>query len=193
MVFAHARSRTCILFLFAALILCAVPISPSAAASAESWRFNDYAAGGDYYSADGCVVTETHLNAFTDGESPQAYVFYDHSVYDYCTDTLLEGVAGNGGGTLNVDGSLSTASLTATITVYDYVTGTEESLTINETFTAVGPRYRSRESHSYGIPGQYQVVTKTNGVSRTATATGTVELDSAYIGQVKQGAVFVSH
>lgn len=161
----------------------------AAAAAAETMvsRFHGETVTAGSYRTSGCVESETSLTVDADS------VAYYHDAIDYCSETILEFSYGDGvPRTFTVSKQLDRAHVTASIRVYDVITERWETLRIDETFTAVGPREPLSFTNRNGIPGVFRVVERFSGVTRDAVASGDLPLDDASIARVSSGTVYVS-
>jgi hypothetical protein len=141
------------------------------------------------FDANGCVVTDANINAFQNiavpGHSATQSVMVFISVYDICNQVQLvaaSNVDPNTGATLfngasTFGAKLDTASVNGAAPMFDFVSGTTFTSTVNVTWSGFGPTSSFAESFRSRSPG-FMVSFRDNGSSRQAEATGTVT-DSA--------------
>ncbi len=155
----------------------------------------------DSVSPDGCVDTFVVLEAQKSRTSLEADVFIGK--FDFCTQTdLLEA----SGSTFNPDFQISTkldsASLNATISVFDFLSGNTFNVSVSTTWTATGPLSHEIQSfhfHTKGFIDNFHL----NAAFRDAGASGTVSDGTtnftpspslfAQIASVKFGEVTITH
>lgn len=166
-------------------LLCAAPMSPARAADVQ--KVKTYTVFGEHLedSQDGC--RHSYVGIYASHETgPDAFsVNYLELVHNSCTGTYETDKSGSWQDahsvpTLDVSGSLSTARLTATIDVHDWLTDTWETMEIDETFTGYGSVVKDRER----LPDQAEQQSsrfKYASSSRHAVGSGTVTLDDAWI------------
>jgi|SRR6266571_4649693 hypothetical protein len=198
---------TCCLFV---LLLSLVALTFSATAprahaagsgSVTVFRFQSMTAFADFDSTSGCIETFAEVDGTQSGTSPEADVFIGQ--FDNCTQTQLLGAFGSTfTPNFQVGGKLASASLSATISVFDFVSGNTFSVSVNTTWTATGPL-----SHEIG---SFHFHTKNfienfhfNDDFRDASASGTVSDGTtnftpspsvfAQIASFKSGDVIISH
>jgi hypothetical protein len=161
-----------------------LPASTLAAGSTvSSVSFKGQTADAYFQSRDGCVQTSVGVFA-VDGHVKQkgsktvvnsfANVFID--VFNVCTGTLhlsAFGEAELAPGDFAVSSTLSTASLTTSNEVFDYVSRTAFTVNIDLDWTGVGSTFREKGRFSFKTPG-FRISERFDRTSRNATATGTV-------------------
>lgn len=189
---------------------------PAQAAPGQTsqYRFSGQFADAYFSSPDasGCVSTDVYVFG-VDGRvkyqpgRPEAQSFAGLFVsrYDYCTDTLL--LAADGYATLSedallIDRQLDSATLTATIDAYDYVSGATLPLTIDLAWTGSGDTYRIKDHFQIKAPG-FKLNARFDGTFREGQASGTVSDGTtnytpepavfASLGAVRYGEVAISH
>jgi hypothetical protein len=198
-----------------AMVLLALAL-PARAAGAETLHlsFAGQTADATFFSTDpsGCVSTEVFL-LVTDGRSrdgtgqPEvaSTALIIVSQADLCTRTELvaaDGTAVLAPGQFQIDGQLTAASLTATIEVFDFVSGASFPVDVNVSWTGVGETASAKVRLHQTFPG-FKVNQRTDRTFREATATGTVSdgttnftpepTASAELASVKQGEVDITH
>jgi hypothetical protein len=164
-----------------ALIL---PASTLAAGSTvSSVSFKGQTADAYFQSRDGCVQTTVGVFA-VDGHVKQkgshttiesyANVFID--IFNSCTGTSHLSAFGEtelAPGDFAVSSTLSTASLTTSIEVFDYISRTSFQVDIDLDWSGVGSTSREKGRFSFKTPG-FRISERFDRTSRNATATGTV-------------------
>lgn len=136
-------------------------------------------------STDGCTYTDANVQVFDNLTRPggvttsQVMVFIN--VYDNCTGQQLVSAANfdpNTGapvfnGTLSFGSKLSSATVNGTAPMYDYVSNTTFTSTVNLTFQGYGPTSQFTDNSTFRSPG---FMSKSNfkGTSRSAEASGTL-------------------
>lgn len=96
--------------------------------------------------------------------------------YDSCTDTVLmtaSGFSTLAAADLLVGGKLESAKLTATINVFDYVSGSPFDVFVDLSWTATGPVVREN-LHDNFHSHDFTFNLHSNGTNRPATASGSV-------------------
>jgi len=191
---------------------------PARAVGTETlhFSFDGLFADATFGSTDpsGCVSTVVDLLA-NDGRSrtgtgqPEvaASAIIIVSQFDNCTQTLLvaaDGSAVLGPGALQIDNKLTAASLTATIEVFDFVSGASFPVDVNVSWTGVGGTTSARTHIRQTLPG-FKINERFDRTFREATASGTVSdgttnftpqpaaAGDAHLASVKQGEVDIIH
>jgi hypothetical protein len=105
-------------------------------------------------------------------------------------------------GQFQIDDKLTAASLTATIEVFDFVSGASIPLDVNMRWTGSGDPFKSKERVHQTFPGS-KVNKYFDGTFRTAGAAGTVSDGTtnltpepatfAQLGSVRQGELDIIH
>lgn len=148
-------------------------------------------ASADFTTFDvtGCVVTDASVNAFQNvavpGHTGTQSVMVFISVYDICNQVQLDAAANVDpstgatlfNGTQSFGSQLGSASVNGTAPMYDFMSGTTFTSTVNVTWTGFGPTSTFADSFRSRSPG-FMVSFRDNGSSRQAEASGTVT-DSA--------------
>jgi hypothetical protein len=154
-----------------------------AGSTVSSVSFKGQTANAFFNSRDGCVQTSVGVFA-VDGQVKQkgsrsvvtsyANIFID--VFNVCTGTQhlsAFGEAELAPEDFIVSSKLSTASLTTSIKVFDFVSRTSFAVDIDLDWTGVGATFREKGHTSFSTPG-FRITEKFDRTSRRATATGTV-------------------
>ena len=149
------------------------------------FKFRGEGASAIFSSLDGsgCVWTDVYINP-NEGifQSPpgkgstSSGVYMFISQYDGCTGTQLiaaEGFTSLAAADFQVFGNLSSADLNATVTLFDYVSGTYFDVFVDLTWTGTGEIHRQSSNSHFSSPG-CKVHSRFNGSFRPAVATGTV-------------------
>ena len=92
--------------------------------------------------------------------------------------------------------ALNSGHAVATIPITTYFSSGESvdsTLYVNERWTAYGPISRSAFSDTQDIPGVYHLSYRFKGSQRSATVTGTLDLDEAWIQKVSAATLTVTH
>jgi hypothetical protein len=197
-----------------ALVLMALAL-PARAAGAETQHFslNGLFADAIFSSTDpsGCVSTVVDLLA-SDGSTksgsgrPEATTtLIIVSQADLCTQTELIAASGRAvlaPGQLQIDNQLTAASLTATIEVFDFVSGASFPLNINVNWTGVGETESTKSRVHQTFPG-FKVLKRLDRTFRHATASGTVSdgttnftpepTTEAELASLRQGDLDITH
>ena len=157
------RVTCCLFVLLLSLVAFAFSTSAHAAASGSTFvvRFHGLSAFADFdsFSSDGCIETFVFVDGTQNGTSLEADVFI--SQVNNCATTPLSGGGGGCGPTallcafgttfspaFQVSKSLASASLSATISVFDSVSNTTFNVSVSTTWTATGPlSHESGSSH----------------------------------------------
>ena len=147
-------------------------------------------ASGWTHTQDQCSFTDTYLQASGDSVS------YSFSSFD--CDHGRSGYGEAAPSVFRVTPGMDAVEVVATIPVtycdsWDCYGPYE--ITISETFTATGPIRRERDTQSVHVPGWdgYMYRYSSKGAVREATATGSIELDSAAIGRYNWFNICVKH
>lgn len=157
----------------------------SSASAGGVFKFRGEGASAIFSSVDtsGCVWTDVYVNADEGifqsppgrgGASSGVGLFI--SQYDSCTGTQLlaaEGFASLGDPDFQVFGRLSSATLSATVNVYDYVSNTSFDIFIDLTWTGTGDVNRQSSHSHFDSPG-CKFNSRFIGSFRPAVATGSV-------------------
>ena len=162
-----------------------VAASP-ATAKAETFHYSTrgLTAFASFYSIDetGCIDTYVDLNA-TDGKvkltgkpAVISEMFIYLYQYNFCTGEWLAeafGYASLAPDEFVIDKSLNSATLSANISLYDYVSGTDFPVTIDVTWASAGSVYQQKYHAQYRSPG-FKYNYRFMGTFRSATASGSV-------------------
>ncbi len=135
----------------------------------------------------GCVFTNVRVGAIDgrikQGSQPEtsSHVFVLIGQYNACTDTRLIAAIGQAPVVpvaFQIDPQLSTATLNATLEVFDYVSARSYPVDISVNWTATGDAVRLKGSTQTRSAG-FLVSERFDGSGRQATAAGTVSLNGA--------------
>ena len=182
---------------------------PSAARAAESTQYSGMGADAYFSNVDGCINTDTFVQGLDyqykkpSGE-PQSYVYLTVSQYNSCTGESMMYVEAFGWvseSDFQVSPKQDTATLTATVTGYDWVSQSNVELSVDLTWTAEGPVTRTKTNEHYKFPGCH-ITEKFTQLTRTGVAYGSVSDGgmnftpepswSASVWEFKSGSVDVS-
>ena len=167
----------------AVLVAAAVPAT-AGAAQVTHFSVKREMATAVFNSTDpsGCVTTSVGLAA-ADAVSKQARapttdqdVFVDVFKFDNCTQTTLLSALGSASlarGELQIDRMMTAASLHATVTVTDFVSGTSFPVGIAVNWTGVGDPFPSTARDVFKTP-DVTLRSSFSGTSRSAVASGIV-------------------
>ena len=171
------RVTCCLFILLLSLVAFAFSTTAPRAHAAGSGsitvvRFHGHSAFADFDSTSGCIETFAEVDGTQSDTSPEADVFIGK--FDNCTGTLLLLAFGSTfNPTFQVSNKLDSASLSATISVFDDVSGNTFNVSVSTTWMATGPL-----SHEIG---SFHFHTKNfienfhfNDAFRDASASGTV-------------------
>lgn len=155
----------------------------STALAGGNFRFRGDTADAYFSSFDGCVYTDMYLYV-SDGinQSPPGpggassgtglFIYQ----YDSCTDTQLlgaDGFASLASPDFQVSGKLSSATLNATVSMYDYVSDTSFDVSIDLVWAGTGPLFRQSSNSHFDYPG-CKVNSRFRGTFRSAEVSGSV-------------------
>src|SRR5262249_444249 len=105
-------------------------------------------------SSDGCIFTDGFIQTFARlthrGKTNSQTVFLFVSRFDFCNNVQLEAASNsdpntgevNFTGTAQFDTKLTTAQVTGTATLFDFISNTSQNATINLTWKGFGPTTR---------------------------------------------------
>ncbi len=202
------RVTCCLFVLMLSLVAFAFSTSAPRAHAAASgstfvFRFHGMTAFAvfDSLSPDGCVDTFVFLEAQKSGTSLEADVFIGK--FDFCTQMdLLEASGSTFNPDFQISKKLDSASLNATISVFDFVSGNTFNVSVSTTWTATGPLSHEIQSfhfHTKGFIDNFHL----NAAFRDAGASGTVSDGTtnftpspsvfAQLASVKSGDVTITH
>jgi hypothetical protein len=153
------------------------------ASAAPVFRNTGVGADGFFYSESGCVSTDVGLfprdQTFRNPPGPGdqgSFLFLYISQYDFCAGQQVmyaEGFTGLAEDDFQGAKRLDWATLTTTVNVFDYVSGTSFDVYIDVNWTAIGPAIRQNSHYHFHAPGcNYNSQYKEN--SRDAEVTGSV-------------------
>ena len=204
------------LFMILALALTALTVtsvSGAAGASTLHFSFKGQFAEAVFDSVDpsGCIETFVFVEGVNGtvketghpAVSSMAVITIDQ--FDFCTGTetlFADGQATLAAGEFQIDKMLTTATLNATIEVFDFDSGTSFPVDISVSWTGVGATTTQKDHFQIKGPG-FTVNSRFMGTFRDATASGTVSDGTtnftpesavfADMGSVKQGEVDIIH
>lgn len=175
----------------------------AASGSTTVFRFHGMTAFAvfDSLSSDGCVDTTVFVDANQSGSNLEADVFIGQ--FNICTQTdLMEASGSTLSPTIQISKKLDSASLSATISVTDFLSGNTFNVSVNTTWTATGPlshEIQSMHFHTKGFIDNFHL----NAAFRDAGASGTVSDGTtnftpspsvfAQVASVKVGDVTITH
>lgn len=153
------------------------------ASAGDIFKFKGQGAQAYFSSTDGCVTTDVFVFA-NDGKfqsppgpgSPSSGTFLAISQYDWCNDELLlaaDGFADLAAGDFEVSRQLSSATLNATVTMYNYLTDSTFDVFVDLTWTGSGPLFRQMSNSHFQFPG-CKINERFRGTFRSAVASGSV-------------------
>ena len=157
----------------------------STASAAEQYRWKGPGAEAYFSSTDdsGCIVTDVSL--FTRDETFQnppgqpsrgSFVYMTIYQYDYCAGQELrnaEGWASIGENDLQVARRLSSATLSALVTMYDWLSDSYFDVSVDLSWSATGPASQQSSSYRSHSPGcKYH--SRFRGSFRSADVNGTI-------------------
>jgi hypothetical protein len=198
-----------------AMVLLAVAL-PARAAGAETLHlsFDGLTAEASFSGLDPSGCVSTHVGVFADDGrfrtgtgQPEvaATATIVVSQIDDCTGTLLlagDGLAVLAPGEFQIDDKLTAASLTATIEIFDFVSGTFLPVNVSVRWTGIGETFSSKDRLHQTFPG-FKVLKRFDGTGRLAAASGTVSdgttnftpepADFAQLSSVRQGELDIIH
>ncbi|HSF82817.1 MAG TPA: hypothetical protein VLA49_16400 [Anaerolineales bacterium] len=155
----------------------------SSALAGSNYKFSGDTAEAWFSSLDGCVYTDVFVWT-SDGfnQSPpgpgsaSSWADLWISQWDWCTETQL--LAAGGGTSLagpdfQVSGKLDSATLNATVNVYDWVSDSVFDVSVNLTWTGVGGLSSGSSNSHYNSPG-CKIHSRSRGTWRSAEVSGSV-------------------
>ena len=158
---------------------------PIHASAADVFKFRGHSASAFFSSMDpsGCINTGGSVFAFENiSHSPPgpgsstAAVLVDLFQYDFCTDTLLLSASGDADLTssdFQVTGNLDSATLHATVPVYNNAAETAFDVTVDLTWTSTSSLGHQNSQYKVNFQGCHYNL-KNNSAFRYAEASGTV-------------------
>jgi len=172
--------------LFAVFALIVAMFSQSIDASAaDVYKFKGYSASAFFSTTDplGCIVTGGSVFVFENIShsppgpgSPSADVLIDLFKYDTCTDTSLMSASNIAPADIlnfQVAGNLDSATLLATVPMFDYVSNTAFDLTVDLTWTGTSSLGHQSSQFKQNFQGCHLNL-KNNSAFRYAEASGSV-------------------
>jgi hypothetical protein len=205
--------RLFLIFALALTALAATSVSGAAGASTLHFSFKGQFAEADFDSVDpsGCVETFVFVEGVNGtvketghpAASSTAVIVIDQ--FDFCTSTETLFAVGEttlAAGEFQIDKMLTTATLNATIEVFDEVSGTSFPVDISVSWAGFGASTTQKDHFQIHGP-DFKVNSRFMGTFRDATASGTVSDGTtnftpepavfADMGSVKQGEVDIIH
>ena len=153
--------------------------------AADVYKFKGYSASAFFSETDpsGCIVTGGSVFVFENishsPPGPGSYttdVFVDLFQQDICTDTTLLSASNSAPAEItafNVAGNLDTATVVATVPMFDYVSNTAFDLTLDLTWTGTSPLGHQSTQYKVNFEGCHTHLKNTSSF-RYAEASGTV-------------------
>ena len=155
----------------------------SSASAASTFKFRDEGAFAFFSSVDGCILTDVSIFASDSNSqtppgpgSPSSGTGLFISQYNLCTGEQLlgaEGFAPLADPDFQISGRFESATLSATVSVFDYVSGNTFDVFVDLTWTGVGSLSREGFKFRSHLPG-CKVHTRFRGTFRSAEVSGTV-------------------
>src|SRR5215208_5800849 len=157
---------------------------PVAVHAADTIQYSGVGADAYFSSVDGCISTDTFVQGLDyqykkPAGEPQSYVYITVSQYNTCTgETIMyvEGQTWLSESAFQVSEKQETATLTATVTGVNEVSGSTVEIYVNLTWTANGAPTRTKTNNHYNLPGCH-IQEKFTQITRTAVASGTVSIE----------------
>lgn len=153
------------------------------ASAADVFKFRGHSASAFFSSIDpsGCINTGGSVFAFEDiSHSPpgpgssSAALLIDIFQHDFCTDTPLLSASGSAElADFQVAGNLDSATVRATVPMFDSVSGTAFAVTVDLTWTSTSSLGHQSSQYKQNFQGCH-VNLKNNSAFRYAEASGTV-------------------
>ncbi len=140
--------------------------------------FKNQTADARFESSNGCVVTDTFAEGFDNlvrpGHNATQTAFVSIVQFDACSGTLLdEAFSQDFTGTVQFGKGLTTAAVVGTATMFDDLTSTTFSVSINLTWQGISPiNHFITVSHARAI--SFIFMSHFNGSTRGAEASGTI-------------------
>ena len=201
------RVLFCLFALLLALVAFAFTSSAPQAHAAGSgkitkFRLHGLTATAFFEIAPVCIDTTVFVSGTQSGKSSVADVFITQ--FNFCTGTMLLAASGSTSSPdFQISRTLDSASLQATIAVFDDVSGKTFNVSVDTTWTATGPLSRENQSfhfHTKGVIDNAHL----NATFRDATALGTVSdgttdftpepaVGPTQIAKVTSGEVTITH
>jgi len=165
-------------------LVVAVFSQSSNVSAADVYKFKGYSAAAFFSETDpsGCVVTGGSVFVFENishsPPGPGSYttdVLVDLFKQDICTDTTLMSASNIAPAEItefNVAGNLDTATVVATVPMFDYVSSTAFDLTVDLTWTGTSSLGHQSEQYKVNFEGCHTNL-KNNSAFRYAEASGT--------------------
>jgi len=201
--------RTTIKLLAVLALVLATFSQHSSASAGGNFKFRGDTADAFFSSFDGCIATDVGVFASDGisqstpgpgGASSGTNLFI--SQYDFCTDIQLlaaEGFASLAGPDFQVSKRLDSATLNATVNVFDFVSNTSFDVSVNLTWTGTGLLIRQSGNSHFDSPG-CKIHSRFRGTFRSAEVSGSVSdgvtnytpgTGGGSISSVKSGDLFI--
>jgi hypothetical protein len=165
--------RVTVLLLSLVAFAFSTPSHAAASGSATVFNLHQLAALADFdsFSPDGCVETFVFVAGLQNNGVPEAFGFIGQ--VDSCTGASLSAAGETLNTTFQINNQLTSASLSATIPLFDEVSGNTFNVSVNATWTGTGPLTReigSSHFHTKNFIENFHF----NDNFRDASASGTV-------------------
>ncbi len=177
--------KLCQIGLAATLVLGLLPAAAGAEISHFQFRGRSAYAGFTDTDSMSCISTSVSVSLYENRfqqmpgpPQPEAALEIYFSQYDYCQNAYL--FSGGGWAPLpaqafDISQSLQSASVTATIDVFDGISGAQNSVTIDLDWTGVGETFHGI-SRNQTITPHYKHISRSSGSNREAQVSGTILL-----------------
>ena len=200
--------KTAIKFVAVLAMLLISLSQPITALAAESAQYSGMGADAYFSNIDGCINTDTFVQGLDfqykkPSSEPESYVYLTVSQYNSCTGESImyvEGFTWVAESDFQVSQKQDTATLTATVSGYDWVSQSNVELYVDLAWTAEGPVTRTKTNEHYKFPGCH-IHEKFTQLTRTGVAYGSVsdgEMNytpqpswKASVWEFKSGSVYV--
>lgn len=203
-------------YLLPVTLFCVALALPSRSVAAPGqtfhFRFMGLTADTFFDNFEGCVETSAEVEPMngrikTAGGGPEATssVFVGIFQFDNCSGAVLLSAFGSAdlpAGAFQIDKKLTSATLSTSLDVFDFVSSTSFPVDVTMSWTAVGPPTMSMSHSVFKAPGLLSISTF-HGTSRAATASGSVTALGtnfspnpavfADLNSVKEGDLTVTH
>lgn len=138
------------------------------------YRFSGRGADASWYSWTECTESYASVVGVL-SRLPEKQMVASVAVesYDYCTGAGVSAYGETSQAFLTVDKQLDGATMTATVTLYDWWNDRTFDVAVDVAWSATGPLVRSRDHYSIRSPGFVQTV-KFDGKERYAEVSGSI-------------------